>query len=490
MFKRVSKKRFIICAAKILIILIVFSTVLVMLDKILLLKSKDGIEQIQAYYNQPEGSVDALFVGGSHIFCHVNTGVLWDDYGISAFDLAAAEQPFWNSYYYIREALKTQTPSVIILDITTPGIRPTDFQPENWLITNTYGIKYNMDRYDALKISALPQSFNRLLIPFNSTHGKYSELSEDDFMNYFSRDSFKGFDARETTIMFEAPDVSGITERCSLTEKEETYLRLIIEYVQNNNIPLLFISSPYVIETEEEQAKYNTIFDIADEYNVPYVDFNLLYDEIGLDFSADLAEILHLNRSGNEKFSKYLGQYLKDNYELADHRGDAKYASWDADALYQRQDTCAYYLKQAALEEANGKYLDLLNNDNYVIFCSVPPAYEGMSDPQLIQYLSAIGLSEEKISDMGAFVLSSGQCVYESHDHDFKTAINDGNRRLLFYRITEKDSGDMQTFVRTNGSIGYQCVTGYETYEMPLDGLSFYVYDTVLDRTVGGYTIR
>ena len=157
MFKRISKKRFITCAAKTLLILVVFSSVLIVLDRILLLKSKDGIEQIHAYYKQPEDSVDVLFVGSSHIFCHVNTGILWDDYGIPAFDLAAAEQPFWNSYYYIKEGLKTQTPELVVLDISTPGIRPTDYQPENWLITNNYGIKYGKDRYSIqLTVSTQP----------------------------------------------------------------------------------------------------------------------------------------------------------------------------------------------------------------------------------------------------------------------------------------------------------------------------------------------
>ena len=49
----------------------------------------------------------------------------------------------------------------------------------------------------------------------------------------------------------------------------------------------------------------------------------------------------------------------------------------------------------------------------------------------------------------------------------------------------------MNTLVRTNGSIGYQEITDYENHEMSRDnGISFFVYDTVLDRTVGGYTIQ
>ncbi|MCR5000599.1 MAG: hypothetical protein K6A71_02245, partial [Lachnospiraceae bacterium] len=252
--KKTEKRKLIVNIVRFLVILAVFIVAYFTLDKILLIKSEDGIEQIQSYYKQPEGTVDALFVGSSHIFCHVNTGVLWDEYGISGFDLAGAEQPYWNSYYYIQEALKTQKPKVIVLDISTPGIRPTDYQPENWLITNTYGIKRDRNRYDALKISSLKDSFKRVIIPLNSTHGRYVDLSEEDFTDHNNSVNYKGFDPRETTIYFEAPDVTGVTERGELSDKEVEYLRKIIEYVQGTGIPLLFISSPYVV-TAEEQAK-------------------------------------------------------------------------------------------------------------------------------------------------------------------------------------------------------------------------------------------
>ncbi len=486
--KNTKKRRLTVNIVRLLVILAVFVAAYFTLDKILLIKSEDGIEQIQSYYKQPEGTVDALFVGSSHIFCHVNTGVLWDEYGISGFDLAGAEQPYWNSYYYIQEALKTQKPKVIVLDISTPGIRPTDYQPENWLITNTYGIKRDRNRYDALKVSSLKDSFKRVIIPLNSTHGRYVDLSEEDFTDHNNSVNYKGFDPRETTIYFEAPDVSGVTERGELSDKEVEYLRKIIEYVQGTGIPLLFISSPYVV-TAEEQAKYNTIYDIADEYGVPHLDFNLMYDEMGLDFAVDIAEVLHLNRSGNEKFTRTLGAYLKDNYDLADHRGDARYKSWDADALYQRQDTLAYNIQMAALEGANGKYLDLLNNENHVIFISVPPAFAGLQDTSLSEFLERLGVKEEELTDVGAYILHGGQCIYSTHDYDFKAAIADGNRRLLFYRTTD-DNGYMQTFVKINGETDFQKITGYKTYEMPLDGVAIFAYDTVLDKTLEPYVIR
>ncbi|MCR5355874.1 MAG: hypothetical protein K6E63_00570 [Lachnospiraceae bacterium] len=489
MIKRVGRKRFIECTVKLIIILAVFVSAYFVLDRIMLIKSEDGIVQMQAYYRQPEGSVDALFVGSSHIFCHINTGVLWDEYGISGFDLAGAEQPFWNSYYYIREALKSQRPKVIVLDITTPGIRPIDYQPENWFITNTYGIKRNSNRYGAIKASALSQSFARLLIPLNSTHGRCVELTEEDFLNYDDSVYYKGFDPRETTVVFERPDISGVTERAPLSDKETEYLKMIIEYVQQEGVPLLFLSSPYIV-TKEEQEKYNTIFDIADEYGVPYIDGNKLYDEMGLDFENDFAEVLHLNRSGNEKLSSFIGRYLKDNYGLLDHRGDAKYGSWDVDAYRQRQDTHDYYLSQAVKNKDSKEYLRLLNEPAYVVFCCVESGYEGLVDDTVVAELEALGLKREMLTSHGAFILNKGQCIFSSYDYDFKAGINDGNRRILFYRTYDNDNDHAFTYVLDNGSFTHQSMTGYEKYMMEGEGISFYVFDTVHDKALGGYSIK
>ena len=68
------------------------------------------------------------------------------------------------------------------------------------------------------------------------------------------------------------------------------------------------------------------INDIAKEYNITYINFDDLNDEIGLDYSTDTPDKgSHLNSSGAVKFSAYLSGYLKDNYSVSDRSGDGKY---------------------------------------------------------------------------------------------------------------------------------------------------------------------
>ena len=59
---------------------------------------------------------------------------------------------------------------------------------------------------------------------------------------------------------------------------------------------------------------------------------NLSLEDIGLDWNTDTKDGGdHMNSAGAEKVSAYLADYLKDNYELTDHRGDKDYAEWDRD---------------------------------------------------------------------------------------------------------------------------------------------------------------
>lgn len=416
--------------------------------RILILKSEDGIEQMESFYLQESDTVDALLIGSSHVYCDINTGILWDEYGISAFDLGGAEQPFWNTYYFLKEALKTQTPNVIVLDVTTPGIRSVEFQPEVWSVTNLYGLHWNKDRIDATHISTdNDEVFHRILNPFNTMHTRYDELNKDDFVDHNRSINYKGFDLREDVVPFEMRDMSDETEQMPITEKEETYFRKIIEFTKEKNIPLMLISAPFPVQRYENAQKiYNYEFALAEKEGIPYIDFNKgHYDEIGLDFSKDMADEFHLNTSGNEKFTKYFGKLLTEKYDLTDHRGDEKYSSWDVDALIQRQEVARVNLRFSETEE---EYKNFLNNEQYIV-------YVADSDTNEIR------------------VMSLGDTIYSSSDEEQKDFIDLGNTKLLLSRIKNRD-----------GSQDSVLMANEKEYSLNTDGIKYIVYDKVLERVV------
>ena len=58
-----------------------------------------------------------------------------------------------------------------------------------------------------------------------------------------------------------------------------------------------------------------------------------LFDEIGIDWSTDFLDRGdHLNLSGAERVTEYLGRFLNDHFRLADHRADAAYGGWEKES--------------------------------------------------------------------------------------------------------------------------------------------------------------
>lgn len=320
------------------IVIVTFSMALMYAEKILTLKSRDGYCQIQSYYKQKDNTVDALFIGSSKIHCQIDTGILWDEHGISAFDLSGAEAPVWNSYYLLREALKTQTPKVIFFDASIIAFRQDVLaQPEVWSMVNAYGLHMNENRIEMLRENSIDKKmFYRLMLPLDTMHSRYNELTKDDFDSEYNSINFKGFDFRNTTVQFDEPDVSAITEDFVFDEKHEKYLRMLINYTKEKNIPLVVMTTPYVV-TPNEQGYLNYVETICEQEGVTYIDFNKMYDELNLDFKTDMAENVHLNFSGTKKLTSYLGDYIVSNYEITDHRGDPEYSSWDVDAERNRR---------------------------------------------------------------------------------------------------------------------------------------------------------
>ncbi len=497
-----------------------------LLDRIFLIKSKDGITQLQAYYKQEENSIDVLFIGNSHTFCHINTGILWDKYGITGFNLGGAEQPYWNTYYYLKEALKTQHPKLIAFEFTAPGIHQVEIQPENWMVTNNYGFKRNKNRYDSIKASALKESFERLLFPLSTMHSRYQDLSENDFTNRFNSISYKGFDPRDTYVPFEAPDITAVMDRSPLLEKEEKYMRMIIELVQSENIPLLLFSSPYVV-TEESQKIYNTVFDIALEYGVGFLDFNRFYSEIGLDFQTDMAEELHLNRMGNAKFTLYLGSFIQDFYKIPDHREEGRskesiYYSWNEDELFNRHDNAAYYIRNIynpdkyftlfldTTEPEDNEYLhnydpdtdEEINDDpiyedglieyfmpdknRYLVFIQLPTDMSSISF-ELSERLKALGV--DNIYPGAAYAVCNGELIFSSYMNSFSHTTDDGRKRITFTRTPWEN--DMPVTIASE-SPNYDTVVRILNQESHLrnSDTAFIVYDTVSNRIVDNITIK
>lgn len=357
---------------RIICFIVLLGMVLGYVNKVFKVKFDEGIYGVTTFYELEDNTVDVLFLGSSHAFIDVNPGVLWDEYGIASYALGGAAQPMWNTYYYLKEALKTQTPELIVLEgfMVTWALN-SDYGDDGRIIKNNYGLRWSSNKINSIKTSVPEARQAEFLLEYMQYHTRYTELSAEDFLknkadNFY--DNWKGFYPLMDTRPYESVDVSGITERAALHEKTERYYRAIIELAQMNNIPIVVVVAPYAKISEYDQQKINTAGDIAAEYGIPLLNCNLFYNKIGIDYSIDAWDVDHLNYKGSQKFSSFIGSYLKEHYDISDHRGEPSYRSWERHAAYLDQMVENQILRETYdIRQLSGK----LKGPNYWVFITV-----------------------------------------------------------------------------------------------------------------------
>lgn len=319
--------------------LLLLGVTIYFVTNVLRIKSEHGINQQEGLYWQREDSIEVAAMGTSHVHCGVNTGLLWEKYGIAAYDYSGAEQPLWMTWYYMRELYKYQTPKMILLDLYAPARFKEDYQYD-WISENIYGMRFSLNKLRMLSVSVEPSRLHQYFPSFAVYHSRYDELEEEDFNHFFwdsqEKEAFKGFTPYWKRTPQHRPEISE-EERDGLSAKSEKYLRKIIALAREKGTELVLIVVPYV-ETNQDRRTYNQIMDIAAREGVTFIDYNEYYDEMGIDFQEDFNDESHLNYWGSCKFTDFLGEFLASHDEIPDRRGQKGYESWEENARIIRRE--------------------------------------------------------------------------------------------------------------------------------------------------------
>lgn len=408
--------------------LFILAIVLYYINNLFALKRADGIYGVTKLYELEDNSIDVLVLGSSHAFEDINTGTLWDEHGIAAYILAGSYQQLWYTYYYLNEALKTQKPRLIVLEAYM-----TTFEGDYYsvgTVVNTYGLRWSKDKLDAIRVSTPRDEWGEYILGYIQYHTRYTDLSRADFLKNQGNplyENWKGYGCNMRTASYDNPDVENVGKRNPLSSKSEVYYRKILELARDKEIPLLIVISPYAGITENAQAVFNMASDIAAEYDVEFIDYNLRYREMGIDYSTDAADADHLNYRGSQKYTHALGAYIADNYDIPDRRGDERYESWEADSQYISVLIKNQELVEAVEKEEVADVVAGLMNQEYLVFVS----NQGDSDisiPDVAVLFDTLGIPEDKrkgilcVNNQQGILYASGEGEYHK---DFRLDYHD-----------------------------------------------------------------
>lgn len=297
-------------------------------------RNKNEAELVHPYYDEKKDSLDVIFVGSSHVMCGIYPMELYRAYGIASYDYTSSALVLPQAYYQVMEALRTQNPKVLVLDISGVAYGDVKVGSPEYVHVQLDNMKWSLNKIQAINdLIEEPSDRMEYYFPLMKFHTRWKELQPEDFRPIVGYT--KGAHVSDDILPGGAAyPIKPKDSTAPISQYAETYLRKILDCCRERDIPVLLVNLPAIVD-DAAQEKYNAVYAIAEEYGLPYL--NLLHhlDELGFDFTVDLKDTSHCNRTGAEKVTAYLGGYLKEHYELPDRRDDPAYQpAWDA--AYER----------------------------------------------------------------------------------------------------------------------------------------------------------
>ncbi len=121
------------------------------------------------YTQEPKNSIDVLFLGSSMAYCNVNPAVIYRQSGLTSYVVAGPELSMPITYYYLREALRTQSPQAVCLEVNALFFgKTTGFTK----VTVGY-MPWSWNRLQATFRAAEPELWFGLLFPIYFYHDCY-----------------------------------------------------------------------------------------------------------------------------------------------------------------------------------------------------------------------------------------------------------------------------------------------------------------------------
>ena len=180
---RLKKSRIAAIAVFILFLCLVLSVT----DKIVRAKFiGDSTTIVNGFYAEKKNDIDLIVIGSSNSFCTINPIVLYEEYGIAAYDFGSSSQPMNISALYLKEALKRQKPKVVALEVNMmvgDSISSGNEAALRWGFTD---IPLSADKLQCIyqSVGAVNADYFSYVFPIFRYHSRWKELSRTDY-TYF-----------------------------------------------------------------------------------------------------------------------------------------------------------------------------------------------------------------------------------------------------------------------------------------------------------------
>ncbi len=306
--------------AGIVVFLILLSVLLTVIGKPFIPIEHFVDQQQIMYYNFPKKTVDVLCTGNSTFRQGFSPNTVWHDYGIVAYSRVDSRQSPELTYFEVKDTLRRHDLKVVIMGV------PRLFSEYDY-VENEPLLRRSMDykqlTFQKIKTAAALSSHTDMketisyIFPLLRYHSRWTELpDEEDEDRSFEHDHdyWRGeFRVNQLKVLQDRTFADSSTEVPEYSKKAIKWYEKTLELCNKKGVKVLIVSMPEVTNTV---GMHEGIQEFADKYGADYLDFNTdeLIEATGIKYSEDFQGGHHLGITGSRKVSKYIGQYMVDNY--------------------------------------------------------------------------------------------------------------------------------------------------------------------------------
>ena len=313
-----SRKSWNIITIFIFIIAFIFSTWFVNRT----LKDKDHCTKYKRFYK--EESFDVLFFGSSRMLDDIQPMEIWEDYGITSYNMAMHSESLNVTYWQMKNAFKYHVPKVAVIDVSlfhnTIIIDESSDEDKAYLHKSLDHMPLSGIKIDAIKALTDDYSHFDYYFPLEVYHNRWNELQGKDFV--IPKEEKMGSEVRLKYTDVEKDDKSD--DGSGTDDISDCYVDEIIELCRENGVTPVFTVMP---AAGVFTGMMLSIEDYCKRNDVAF--YNINVEEDVLNYHTDFADTSHLNTGGARKISGLMGEYLTQNF-VFDEKNQENVAKWEA----------------------------------------------------------------------------------------------------------------------------------------------------------------
>jgi len=364
-----------------------------------------GSDVVKGFYAEERESIDVVFLGSSTMFCTADPLVLYEEYGIASYDFGCSAQPFVSEYLYLKEVLRYQHPKVVGLEVVSIKKESDPSDLEGWTYAMT-DLRFSLDKMTELYrlLHEEKEIYAMQMLPILQYKDRWKELTWEDFgqatVNY-TKGAYTPDKITENPLDFSTyfEDSGEI-----IPQENKDTLEKIVTLCQQEGIELFLWKGPNIGWTITDTRQ---VEQLAQEYGLPFLNYFDLLEELDVDPVKDFRDFSHFNRFGSRKASLYLGEYLKERYELPDRREEDVENSWDVSLAERAHDRANEALSKTPGLDA---YLNLIPYPEHTVVFSFRGDTEELSFYR--HYLAVLlNLDEAQMKGDYSIVVENGLCT-------------------------------------------------------------------------------